>query len=69
MDKALAAMPARSTKGPVGTGYVTSASDLAQFQELGKVPCDIQRLNDGKGIECILKDNNILMPSGTKSAG
>ena len=69
MDEALAAMPARSTKGPVGTGYVTSASDLAQFQEFGKILCDIQRLNDGKGIECILKDNNILMPSGRKSAG
>ena len=62
-------MPTQLPVGPVGTGYATSASDLVQFQEFGKILCDIQRLNDGKGIECILKDNNILMPSGPKSAG
>lgn len=54
--------PARSTKRPIGSGYVSLAKDLLQFQDLGYMPNDLnlQRLDDGNGVEASLIAHNAL---------
>ena len=51
--------PARSSKPPVGSGYVSLARDLLEFQGFGQIPAelDLNRLNDGNGIEDTLMTN------------
>ena len=48
--------PARSTRPTFGSGYKSLAEHLIQFQSLGCVPMDIDinRLDDGDGIEATL---------------
>lgn len=48
--------PARSTKAAIGNGYSSLAEHLIQFQALGHMPMDIdiERLNDGDGIEATM---------------
>ena len=48
--------PARSTRPTSGSGYKSLAEHLIQFQSLGHVPMDIDinRLDDGDGIEATL---------------
>ena len=52
--------PAKSTKTPDGSGYVSLAKNLLQFQDLGQMPLELNldRLNDGSGVEATLKSNN-----------
>ena len=51
--------PARSSKLPIGSGYVSLAKDLLAFQELGKIPAGLvlDWLDDGSGIKSTLKTN------------
>lgn len=48
--------PINSRKAPIGSGYVSLATYLTTFSELGQVPMniDIARLDDGDGIEATL---------------
>ena len=48
--------PTRSTRPTSGSGYKSLAEHLMQFQSLGRVPMDIDinRLDDGDGIETTL---------------
>lgn len=48
--------PARSSKPPIGIGYVSLANQLLQFDSHGQLPfeIDIERLDDGEGIEATL---------------
>ena len=48
--------PARSSKPPVGSGYISLAENLNQFKDLGSVPMDLdhQILDEGTGIQEIL---------------
>ena len=52
--------PARTTKPPIGRGYVTLAENLLQFQELGHMPMhlDLGRLDSGGGLEATLVANS-----------
>jgi hypothetical protein len=52
--------PARSTRKPVGAGYVSLARDILAFQDIGHMPLsiDIGRLDEGKGVECTMVSNN-----------
>lgn len=54
--------PVRSSKQPVGNGYKSLAKDLLGFQELGYIPAklDLDRLDDGSGIELTLMTNRAL---------
>ena len=49
--------PQRSTKQPIGIGYVTFAEDLIRFVGLENIPLDLDlsRLDDGQGIETTLR--------------
>lgn len=51
--------PARSSKPPVGNGYVSLTRDLLEFQEIRQIPAelDLDRLDDGNGIETTLMTN------------
>lgn len=51
--------PARSTSKPSGIGYTSLARDLLAFQEYGQIPpeLDLDRLDDGDGIEDTLRTN------------
>ena len=51
--KAALECPARSMRPTFGSGYKSLAEHLMQFQSLGHMPMgiDINRLNDGDGIE------------------
>lgn len=48
--------PLRSTKRTVGSGYASLAEDILRFQTLQHMPIniDLERLNDGDGIESTL---------------
>ncbi len=48
--------PINSRRAPIGSGYVSLATHLTKFSELGQVPMniDIARLDDGDGIEATL---------------
>lgn len=51
--------PARSSKPPVGSCYVSLARDLLAFREIEQIPAelDLNRLDDGNGIEATLMTN------------
>ena len=45
--------PARSSKLPIGSGYMSVAENLNQFKDLGIVPMDldVEKLDEGIGIQ------------------
>ena len=45
--------PAKSSKLPVGSGYMSLAENLNQFKDLGIVPMDLdeEKLDEGIGIQ------------------
>ena len=51
--------PAKSTKAPIDSGYESLAEHLIKFHELGQMPVqlDINRLDEGNGIEATLIAN------------
>ena len=48
--------PVNSLRAPIGNGYISLASHLTKFCELGHMPMniDIARLDDGDGLEATL---------------
>ena len=52
-DETLQQCPARSSKLPVGSGYMSLAKNLDQFKDLGIVPMDldVEKLGEGIGIQ------------------
>ena len=52
--------PARSKRKDCGAGFTYVANNIEEFEELNLLPdtINVQKLNDGYGIESTLKDNN-----------
>ena len=52
--------PAKSSKPPIGKGYVSLVENLIEFQSLGCMPLDLslERLDNGHGLEATLKVNS-----------
>lgn len=56
VKRTLGSCPVNSLRAPIGNGYISLAGHLANFDELGHMPMDIDtaRLDDGDGIEATL---------------
>ena len=60
--------PSKSTRKDSGSGYSSFAANLSRFSELGQLPGTLQleRLNEGCGIEAALGANNALYHQACK---
>ena len=43
--------PSKSKRKDVGSGYSSLAGNLIRFNQLGKLPFQLERLDEGNGIE------------------
>jgi len=50
--------PSKSERKDVGSGYSPFADNLVKFNQLGQLPFTLERLDDGSGIEMIMKNNS-----------
>ena len=60
--------PSKSKRKDSGSGYSSFAANLSRFSELGKLPGTLQleRLNEGCGIEAAMVTNNALYHQACK---
>ena len=50
--------PSKSKRKDVGSGYSSLAEKLMEFNELGQLPIQLERLDEGQGIEMTMIANN-----------
>ena len=50
--------PSKSKRKDVGSGYSSLAEKLIEFNALGQLPFNLERLDDGEGIEITMVTNN-----------
>lgn len=50
--------PSKSKRKDVGSGYSSLAEKLMEFNELGQLPIQLERLDEGQGIEMTMVANN-----------
>lgn len=50
--------PSKSKRKDVGSGYSSLAEKLIEFNELGQLPIQLERLDEGQGIEMTVVANN-----------
>jgi len=50
--------PSKSKRKDVGSGYRSLAEQLVEFNELGELPLQLERLDEGDGIEAAMVANN-----------
>ena len=49
--------PMNSKRKDLGSGYASLSENLIEFDELGKLPFSLRRLDEGQGIEQCMVDN------------
>ena len=50
--------PSKSKRKDLGSGYSSLAEKLIEFNELGQLPIQLERLDEGQGIEMTVVANN-----------